>query len=149
MTKTVLMSGSAGFIGGHVLKYVLDNTDWNVVCLVTFRHKGKSDRLNVALEGQDPSRVRILFHDLQGPISAQMDDEIGPVNYVLSIASDSHVDRSLVEPVEFMQRNVAIITNIAEWARKRDIEAFIHLSTDEVYGPAREGQSHHEWRDPI
>src|SRR5688572_18551664 len=84
--KTVLMSGSAGFIGSHTLKYILDNTDWNVVCLVTFRHKGKSDRLNVALEGQDPSRVRILFHDLQGPISPQMDDEIGPVNYVLSIA---------------------------------------------------------------
>ena len=149
MTKTALMTGSAGFIGGHVLKYILDTTDWDVVCLVTFRNKGKSDRLNVALEDHDPERVRILFHDLQGPISAQMDDAIGPIDYVFSIASDSHVDRSLIEPVQFMQRNVAIITNLAEWARHRDIEAFIHLSTDEVYGPARAGQAHREWVDPI
>lgn len=145
----ILLSGGAGFLGSHVLKYVLDNTDWDVVCLVTFRHKGKSDRLNVALDGQDIDRVQFLFHDLQGPISPQMDDTIGPIDYVLSIASDSHVDRSLVEPVEFMQRNVAIITNLAEWARHRDIEAFIHLSTDEVYGPARPDQSHREWVDPI
>jgi dTDP-glucose 4,6-dehydratase len=133
MPKTVLLTGAAGF----------------VVCLVTFRHKGKSDRLNLALDGQDSSRVKVLFHDLQGPISAQTNAEIGAVDYVFSIASDSHVDRSLEEPVEFMQRNVAIITNLTEWARHRDIDAFIHLSTDEVYGPARNGQSHREWADPI
>lgn len=149
MTKTALMTGSAGFIGHHVLRHILEHTDWNVVCLVTFRHKGKSDRLELAMDGHDPDRVRVLFHDLQGPISPQMDAAIGPVDYVFSIASDSHVDRSLIEPVAFMQRNTAIITNLAEWARGRDIEAFIHLSTDEVYGPAREGQSHREWADPI
>lgn len=149
MSKTVLLSGAAGFIGSHVLRYILDHTDWDVVCLVTFRHKGKSDRLEIALDGHDVGRVRILFHDLQGPISAQMDAEIGDIEYVFSIASDSHVDRSLVEPVEFMQRNVAIITNLAEWARHRTIEAFLHLSTDEVYGPAAQGKSHREWADPI
>jgi dTDP-glucose 4,6-dehydratase len=146
---SVLVSGAAGFIGSHVLKYVLDETDWNVVCLVTFRHKGKSDRLDIALEGHDTSRVKILYHDLQGPISAQTDAAIGPIDYVFSIASDSHVDRSLIEPVEFMQRNVAIITNLAEWARHRDIQSFIHLSTDEVYGPAPLGKAHKEWSDPI
>lgn len=149
MSKKVLLSGSSGFIGSHILRYLLDETDWDVVCLVTFRHKGKSGRLDIALEGHDPSRVKVLFHDLQGPVSAQTDAEIGPINYVFSVASDSHVDRSLVEPVEFMQRNVAIVTNLAEWARHRDIEALIHLSTDEVYGPAKEGQSHREWADPI
>lgn len=149
MSKTVLLTGAAGFIGSHVLRYVLDNTDWDVVCLVTFRHKGKSDRLEIALEGHDMDRVRILFHDLQGPLSPQTDAAIGPIDYVFSIASDSHVDRSLVEPVEFMQRNVAIVTNLAEWARHRDIESFIHLSTDEVYGPAPIGKAHKEWTDPI
>lgn len=149
MTKTVALSGAAGFLGSHVLKYLLDETDWNVVCLVTFRHKGKADRLDIAMEGHDPARVKVLFHDLQGPISPQTDLAIGPVDYVFSIASDSHVDRSLIEPVEFMQRNVAIITNLTEWATHRQIEAFIHLSTDEVYGPARIGQSHREWADPI
>jgi dTDP-glucose 4,6-dehydratase len=149
MPKTVLLSGSAGFIGSHILRYLLDNTDWNIVCLATFRHKGKSDRLEIATQGHDASRFRILFHDLQGPISPQTDLAIGEVDYVFSIASDSHVDRSLVEPVDFMQRNVAIITNLAEWARHRDIQTFIHLSTDEVYGPAPVGKAHKEWADPI
>lgn len=149
MTKTALLTGAAGFIGSHILRYLLDNTDWNVVCLITFRHKGKSSRLDLALEGHDPARVKILFHDLQGPVSELTDREIGDVDYVFSVASDSHVDRSLIEPVDFMQRNVAIITNLAEWARQRPIEAFIHLSTDEVYGPAADGQQHREWADPI
>lgn len=149
MPKTVLLTGAAGFIGSHVLRYILDETSWDVVCLVTFRHKGKSDRLELALAGHDASRVRILFHDLQGPISPQTDAAMGPIDYVFSIASDSHVDRSLEEPVEFMQRNVAIITNVAEWARHRPIEALVHLSTDEVYGPAHDGQAHREWMDPI
>lgn len=144
-----LMTGAAGFIGHHVLRHILDTTDWDVTCLVTFRNKGKSDRLKLALDGHDRTRVRIIHHDLQGPISAQTDATIGPVDYVFSIASDSHVDRSLEEPVDFMQRNVAIITNLAEWARHRDIKAFIHLSTDEVYGPAKTGQAHQEWVDPI
>lgn len=149
MTKRVLLTGAAGFIGSHILRYLLEATDWDVVALVTFRHKGKSDRVNLSLEGHDSSRVKVLFHDLQGPISAQTNRDIGPIDYVLSVASDSHVDRSLVEPVEFMQRNVAIVTNLAEWARHRDIEALVHLSTDEVYGPARDGQQHREWADPI
>lgn len=149
MTKRVLLTGAAGFIGSHILRYILQNTDWDVVALVTFRHKGKSDRLNIALDGHDSARAKVLFHDLQGPISDQTDRDIGPIDYVLSVASDSHVDRSLVEPVGFMQRNVAIVTNLAEWARHRDVEALVHLSTDEVYGPARDGQQHKEWADPI
>lgn len=149
MPKRVLLTGAAGFIGSHVLRYLLEHTDCEIVCLVTFRHKGKSDRIEIALEGQDAERVRILFHDLQGPISPQTDQTIGPINYVFSIASDSHVDRSIEEPVDFMQRNVAIITNLAEWARHRDIDSFIHLSTDEVYGPAPLGKAHQEWKDPI
>lgn len=149
MPKRVLLTGAAGFIGSHILRYLLDETDWTVTALVTFRHKGKSDRLELALEGHDSSRVTTLFHDLQGPISPQMDAAIGPIDYVFSIASDSHVDRSLIEPVEFMQRNVAIITNLADWAIHRDIQAFVHLSTDEVYGPAKNGQAHKEWCDPI
>jgi dTDP-glucose 4,6-dehydratase len=149
MPKRVLLTGAAGFIGSHILRYILQNTDWDVVALVTFRHKGKSDRLNIAIDGHDSSRVKVLFHDLQGPISDQTDRDIGPIDYVLSVASDSHVDRSLIEPVEFMQRNVAIVTNLAEWARKHPIAALVHLSTDEVYGPAADGQSHREWADPI
>ena len=43
--KRILLTGASGFVGSHVLRHLLVNTDWEIVCPVTFRHKGNSDRI--------------------------------------------------------------------------------------------------------
>lgn len=148
MTKRILLTGASGFVGSHVLRHLLINTDWQIVCPVTFRHKGLSDRLVTALDGQDQSRVTVVQTDLTAPVSAQTAYKFGDINYILNVASESNVDLSISEPATFIQNNVALITNILEYARTLDhLEIFLQVSTDEVFGPASPGTAHMEWKD--
>ena len=148
MTR-VLLTGASGFVGSHVLRHILANTTWEVVCLSSFRHRGLTDRIRLAVKDYDDdfNRVKVISHDLTAPISPVLSNEIGKIDYVFNVASDSHVDRSIVEPVPFIENNVSLVCNMLEWARFSDIDRFIHVSTDEVYGPAPSGYAHREWED--
>jgi dTDP-glucose 4,6-dehydratase len=81
------------------------------------------------------------------PISVVTDDAFGRIDAVLNFASQSHVDRSIEEPGTFIQNNVAVMTNLLDWARFTKVGAFVQISTDEVYGPAAPGTAHREWED--
>lgn len=147
--RRVLLTGASGFVGSHVLRHILATTDWEVVCLVSFRHRGLTDRIRLAVAGLDEgfSRTKVIVHDLTAPISVVLASEIGSIDYVLNVASESHVDRSIEDPGEFIQNNVALMTTMLDYARRTDLEAFLHVSTDEVYGPAQPGHAHREWMD--
>lgn len=140
----VLITGAGGFMGSHVLRHVLVKTDWDIVIIDSFRHKGLTDRIRVQLEGQDSSRVKILSHDLTAPISKQLAYEIGTIDYVLNIASESHVDRSISSPRDFIENNIKLILTMLEYIREYPVRKFIQISTDEVYGPAPDGHKHKE-----
>src|SRR5207302_1326604 len=70
---------------------------------------------------------------------------IGPVDYIINMASESHVDRSIVHPVPFVKNNVDLVLNMLEYARAVKPKAFIQVSTDEVYGPMHDNVPHPEW----
>src|SRR5579859_1981605 len=142
--KHLLMTGIAGFLGHHAAAHFLAETDWRITGLVSFRHRGDPMRLECAA---DP-RVRILYHDLCGPISPRLAEEIGSVDYILNVAAESHVDRSITDPVPFVRNNVDVVLNMLEYSRLVKPQAFIQVSTDEVYGPAPDGTDFHEW-DPL
>lgn len=148
-TKRVLLTGASGFVGSHVLRHLLVNTNWDIVCLVSFRHQGITDRIRLSVTEVDDSfaRTKILRHDLTAPITPVLANEIGHIDYVFNIASESHVDRSITDPIPFIQNNVALITHMLDYARTYNIEKFLQISTDEVYGPAPEGHFHKEWVD--
>jgi dTDP-glucose 4,6-dehydratase len=140
--KKVLLTGVGGFVGSHACEHLLKNTDWEIVGTDSFRNKGDSLRLRHLVS--DP-RLSIFTHDLQAPISDRMISAIGPIDYIINIASDSHVDRSISDPVPFVQNNVALMLNVLEYARKVRVKKFIQCSTDEVFGPAPDGVFHKEW----
>jgi len=145
----VLLTGASGFVGSHVLRHLLANTDDEIVCLVSFRHRGITDRIRYAVAGLDDDyqRVQVITHDLTAPFSAVLNYEIGEIDYILNVASDSHVDRSITHPAPFIENNVSLAVNVFEFARRRDIKRILHVSTDEVYGPAAPGHAHKEWTD--
>lgn len=138
--KTVLITGSAGFVGSHLVKYLLNHTDWSIIGLDSFRHRGDSIRVCKNMD-----RYQIYTCDVGAPFSKRMVSRLEKVDYIINVASDSHVDRSIEDPVPFVTNNVNIALSMLELSRKIKPQLFIQISTDEVYGPALEGVNHEEW----
>jgi len=147
--KRVLLTGASGFVGSHVLRHLIVNTDWFIVCPTTFTHKGLQDRIRVALDDIPDAykRIKVIRCDFTSPISSITANEFGKIDYVINVASESHVDRSIEYPAPFIINNVSLICHLLDWARIAQPEKFLHVSTDEVYGPASTGYAHQEWID--
>ncbi len=149
--RTALITGIGGSIGCHVYAHFMHNTDWKIVGIDSFRHKGLTDRVTHMWEEHPEWRERteIITHDLSVPISDVMRERIGPVDYIVNLASLPDVFDSLQTPVPFVKMNVDIILTMLEYARALpDLKAFLQISTDEVYGPTDGSFLHREW-DPI
>lgn len=139
-SKRILITGSAGFIGSHLVEHLLTNTDWEIIGIDSFKHRGDSLRVI------NDTRYSIFCHDLSAPISERLKSKIGSIDYIVNMASESHVDRSIEDPVSFVMNNTALALNMLEFARScRGLQTFIQISTDEVFGPAVDGYNHHEW----
>jgi dTDP-glucose 4,6-dehydratase len=145
--KSLLLTGAGGFAGSHMLQEILESTNWNVVCVASFRHKGLQDRIKHILNNKPHwnQRVKIVIHDLQSPISKLTSQQIGKIDFVVNFASESHFDRSIKFPYKFISNNVTIILNLLEWAREKELEQFIQISTDEVYGDHSSSDPSREW----
>ena len=93
---TVLITGIAGFIGSHLAEHIQAHTDWRIVGLASFRHRGDPLRL------ESTPRAEIFHADLTAPVSSRLIDRIGPVDYIVNAAAESHVDRSIDDPWPFV-----------------------------------------------
>lgn len=148
----VLLTGAGGFIGHHVLEHILVNTGWDITATDSFRHKGKTDRIAEVLAGRDgwAGRMDLITHDLAAPFTLATLDRMGTVDYIIAMASESHVDRSIADPVPFVRNNVNVILSTLEAARVLRPRTVIVISTDEVYGPVeRDSAGHREWAPVI
>lgn len=143
--KRVLLTGASGFVGSHILRHLLLNTDWEIMCPCSWKHKGTPERVELAMQGMDRSRVSIITHDLESPFTEQTKKRFGKINYILNVASNSHVNRSIDNPGDFIIGNTLLAYNVFELAREIKPEVFFQFSTDEVYGVAPEGTNHKEW----
>ena len=144
MKTKVLITGGAGFIGSHLIEHTLLTTDWDIVVLDGLTYAGDIARMTDS-EYFDASRVTVHWHDLRSPMGSLLKQKIGHVDYIINMASNSHVQNSLVEPVPFIHSNVMLVCHMLEYAREVKPKKFIQVSTDEVYGAAPEGYSHKEW----
>lgn len=146
MTR-VLLTGAGGFAGSRVLHRVLTDTNWRVAAPVSPR-RGAADRIRTLLD-QHPewaSRVRTVRCDLAFPLTGQTVDMIGPVDHVVNLASDTMIDRSIVDPARIIRSNVALMTNVLEYARTVQPRTVLHVGTDEEYGPIHgDAGPHREW----
>lgn len=145
MNKRVLLSGASGFFGSHLLRHLLMNTDWEIVCIVSWKHKGTPERVENAWKDLDKDRVTIIRHDLEAPLTEQTKKRLGKIDYILNIASNSHVNRSIEDPAPFITGNVQLVLTMLELARELKPELFLQFSTDEVYGVAPKGVDYKEW----
>ena len=146
----VLLTGAGGFVGHHTLSHLLKTTDYYFTVTDSFRHRGNSARLRSVFDEvvSAKNRVKVVTHDLTTPIDLVTSKEFGDIQIIISMASESHVDRSIEEPRSFIENNTNLILTLLEYSRQlQNIQLFLQISTDEVYGPAPGGILHKEW-DP-
>lgn len=142
----VLLTGAAGFVGAHVVRHLLMNTDWDIVAPVSFRHKGLARRIESSICDQPGAdRLTVVHWDMTTPADHLVMQEFEGTDVIMNIASESHVDRSIAWPASFIQNNVSLILNVLEVARHLRPCLFLQMSTDEVYGPAYGTHRHAEW----
>lgn len=141
-----LITGGCGFIGSHLCEHLLANTDWRITVLDGLSYAGDCARLYEAGKF-DKERVRIFWHDLNSPIMSTLVQRIGPVDYIVNMASNSHIDASIADPVPFVKNNVNVALHMLDYARfLTKLKAFVQISTDEVYGSIEPGGSPYpEW----
>ncbi len=140
MTKTVLVTGGCGFIGVNFVRLLLETReDWQVVNLDKLTYAGNLQSLE---DVQDDPRYRFICGDI---CDKNCVDDIFTkyhIDTVVHFAAESHVDRSITGPDEFIQTNIVGTFTLLEAARNHWLEKgmdadtcrFLHVSTDEVYG---------------
>lgn len=140
MNKCVLLTGGAGFIGSALVRYLTEQTDTKVINVDKLTYAGSLHSLGSAAESDqhifeqedvtDWVAIRCLLDNHQP-------------DYVMHLAAESHVDRSIDGPGEFIQTNIVGTYTMLEATReyyetlegpKRESFKFHHISTDEVYG---------------
>ena len=144
--KRVLITGGAGFIGHHVVDYLLERTDWQLVLLDRLDTSGDLNRLtHLPIWPAQKARVTFVHHDLKAPFNDAICARLGSIDYIFHLAASTHVDRSISDPMLFVGDNVVGTGHLLEYARTLPaLSLFINFSTDEVFGPAPTGVAHSE-----
>jgi len=145
--KKILITGASGSIGIHFIAHLMRNTDWDIVGVASFRHKGNADKISSHLNShpEDVPRFTLISHDLIGPFSETQKRRIGKIDYIINLAAASDVEDSIHNPTYFIKNNIESTLNMLEYAREVKPEAFVQFSTDEVFGPTNGKSFYKEW----
>lgn len=140
---TCLVTGGAGFLGSHVVDYLLKYTDWKVVVWDALTYASPdTSKLEKISSFNNP---RFQFNAVDIAKMSLIDPYVVEPDYVVHLAAETHVDRSILNPFPFLISNLigtyALLQQAKRW---KSLKKFLYFSTDEVFGPAVT-HPFHEW----
>ncbi len=137
MVKNILITGGAGFIGSHVVRLFVNKYPfYNIVNLDCLTYAGNLE--NLADIETSPNYQFVKVNILEADKLEEVFEKYA-ITDVIHLAAESHVDRSIVSPLDFVYTNIIGTVNLLNTARKKwsgnyEGHRFYHISTDEVYG---------------
>lgn len=140
--KKILITGGAGFIGSHVVRlFVTKYPDYQIHNVDLLTYAGNLENLADIEEEPNYSFIRADIADSEA--MQKVFQEVRP-DAVIHLAAESHVDRSIKDPMAFIHTNVVGTVNLLNaakelWKDNMDAHRFYHVSTDEVYGSLDHG----------
>jgi dTDP-glucose 4,6-dehydratase len=138
----VVITGAAGFIGSRFAEVILENAERldydDIVLLDALTYSGRRENMDEVLRDS-----RVTFVEGSTTESVVTNDVLRGAHAVVHLAAESHVDRSITGARAFYETNVIGTHQLLESARDGDVQRFVHVSTDEVYGSIGDGS----WRE--
>jgi dTDP-glucose 4,6-dehydratase len=131
MTKRILVTGGAGFIGSNFVLYMLKNyPDYEIINIDSLTYAGNLENLKSVENNPNYRFVKGSIIDNQLVNSLAADELEGTINF----AAESHVDRSIEDPGIFVETNIKGTQVLLDAAKKYEVKRYLQVSTDEVYG---------------
>ncbi|MCC6600727.1 MAG: dTDP-glucose 4,6-dehydratase [Crocinitomicaceae bacterium] len=137
MKKNILVTGGAGFIGSHVVRLLVnEHPEYKIVNLDKLTYAGNLSNLNDIAGKPNYTFIKGDICDVTLISSVITTHDI---SHIIHLAAESHVDRSILNPLEFIQTNVLgtatlLDAAIKAWSGNMEEKLFYHISTDEVFG---------------
>lgn len=136
-TKKLLITGGAGFIGSHLVSLLVNKyPEYKIINLDKLTYAGNLENLR---EIEDAPNYLFVKGDIvDGPFIKELFEEF-QFDGVIHLAAESHVDRSISNPMSFIETNIVGTVNLLNaardcWGEQKENKLFYHVSTDEVYG---------------
>jgi len=130
--KNILVTGGAGFIGSNFTNHILnERDDYEIVNLDKLTYAGNLENLK---ESEGKKNYHFVKGDITNPDLVNYLFEKYNIKYVINFAAESHVDRSILGSEIFFRTNVIGTNILLETARRFEVDKFLQVSTDEVYG---------------
>jgi dTDP-glucose 4,6-dehydratase len=132
----VFVTGGAGFIGSNYVRHLLANSDDEVTVYDALTYAGN---LSTLKDVDDSPRYRFVKGNICDP--GTLEDAMAGHDAVVHFAAESHVDRSIAGPDDFINTNCFGTNIVMDTARRLEIPRVVHIGTDEVYGSVEVGSS--------
>jgi len=128
---TILVTGGAGFIGSNLLHHLIKTVDEEIICIDKLTYA--ADRNNV------PDGMKFYATDIADEHNCEYIFKKHKPKTIFHLAAESHVDNSIKDCSQFLHTNINGTVNLLNLSVKYEVERFVHISTDEVYGSIEEG----------
>jgi dTDP-glucose 4,6-dehydratase len=141
---TILVTGGAGFIGSNLLHHLVNTVDDEIICIDNLTYA--SDRGNI------PDSIKFYATDIADEHNCEYIFKKHKPKTIFHLAAESHVDNSIKDCSQFIHTNIIGTVNLLKLSLKYEIDRFMHISTDEVYGTIEEDsfteKSNYDPRNP-